>query len=139
MPRQREVQMYRIRRFGVLRTWVSAVMYFVLFAVILVPLLLLAGAAGVRGQPGTEELQELGPLGLALAGLLGSAIYALLAFVFVALTCLLYNLVARFTGGIEVQVERREPPTPAPLPASWNRPQGPGQSWGGSPPLGSAG
>jgi hypothetical protein len=111
----------RIRRFSVVRTaWVAAVMYFVLFAILLVPLLLIAGSTAQTGEFGRDAAEQFGPLGFAAIGLLVALIYAVIGWVFVALTCLLYNFVARFTGGIEVQVERFEPPPPV-GPATWGR------------------
>jgi hypothetical protein len=107
--------MFRIRRFGVVRTAsVVAVMYFVLFALVLVPLLAIAGSVPQSAGPGQDAVRTFGPLGFAAVGLLVALLYAIVGWIFVALACLLYNVVARFTGGIEVQVERFEPPTVAP-------------------------
>jgi hypothetical protein len=40
-----------------------------------------------------------------------------------ALGCLLYNVVASFTGGIAVEVAREAPPAPAPALQGWGQPQ----------------
>ena len=114
--------MFRIRRFGVLRTAsVVAAMYFVLFALVLVPLLFIAGSVPQSGEIGQDAVERFGPLGFAAIGLLVALLYAVVGWIFVALTCLLYNFVARFTGGIEVHVERFEPPAGPPLQATWGR------------------
>ena len=137
----------RIRRFGVLRTSsVVAAMYFVGFAVILVPILLLffaAAPAGPRGSPtGTNPFGALGIVGVLLFAVLIAALYAVIGWVFTAIACLVYNFVARFAGGIEVDVERFGEPAYGspygsatawgPAPASW--PSGPSTQAPGSPP-----
>jgi hypothetical protein len=40
--------------------------------------------------------------------------YGLLGWVFTAIACLIYNLVAGWVGGIEVEVDRPGPPAPPP-------------------------
>jgi hypothetical protein len=34
--------------------------------------------------------------------------YAVIGFLFVALTCLIYNLIARFVGGMEIELENTD-------------------------------
>jgi hypothetical protein len=110
--------MYRIRRFGVMKTaTVAAVMYMVVVAIFVVPFALLVAIAGTG-----DGLQ--GGLGGALVlGVVAIFGYGLLGWVFTALACLIYNLVAGWVGGIEVQVETVAPP-PA-LPAWGTTPQPP--------------
>ena len=71
---------------------VLAVLYFVM-GVVLMPFLLLASRAAPDGRG----------MGLGFA-LVMPVVYALFGYVFVAITCAAYNLVARYTGGIEVDV-----------------------------------
>ncbi len=119
--------MFRIRRFGVVRTaTVVAVAYAIVFAIIAIPLALLALAAP-RGAFGAA----VAVLPFFLFVLL--VVYPLLIWVFTALACLVYNLAARLVGGIEVDVERRPPDAWTAAPA-WS-PDSP-QPWGGSPPWG---
>jgi hypothetical protein len=40
--------------------------------------------------------------------------YGILGWVFTAIACAVYNIVAGWVGGIEVQVEQVTPPTPPP-------------------------
>lgn len=98
--------MYRIRRFGVLRTAnVVALFYLVTFAILIVPVVLLMLLLGTGTGP---RAVQTGPIiGGAIAALL---IYPIIGWVFTAIACLIYNLVARWVGGIEVQVDRVEPP-----------------------------
>jgi len=64
-----------------------------------------------------------GGLGVLAFGALIALFYGAIGWIFTAIACALYNLVAGWTGGIEIQIESVAPP-PAP---SW----GPA---GGSPP-----
>lgn len=123
--------MYRLRRFGVVRTaTVVGLMYALLVGIILMPILLLVGVAGVQTDPATVRIGEpgsdlgagtagpgaLGVAGLLLVGLLAALLYGIVGWILTAIVCLLYNLVARWTGGIEVQVVQAPPPEAMP---SW--------------------
>lgn len=110
--------MFRIRRFAVVRTANTvAVMYVVALLIVVVPVALILVA--------TTPAQD-GPAGVVTAlvtpllALMIAIVYGLLAWVFTALACLLYNLTSRFTGGIAVEAFRDVPPmtaTSAPPPA----------------------
>lgn len=126
--------MYRIRRFGVLRTAnVVALLYLVAFAIIVIPFVLFMLLAGApRGLPAYAVGAALGG---ALAALL---IYPILGWIATAIACLIYNFVARWAGGIEVHVERVAPPGYASgqrgygpaygQPSAWPSSQPPGQT-----------
>ena len=105
--------MFRVRRFSVISTANTvAVMYFVGFLVIFVPAVLFLSIASVTVTTGSG--QETTTFGTSLILLLVLPIfYGLAGWVFTALFCLLYNLTARFTGGIGVDVESRAPTAPA--------------------------
>jgi hypothetical protein len=93
----------RIRRFSVVQTAnVAAIVYLVLFAIFLVPVGLVAGVAGgaIGGNYSAVFLVFV-PL-----------LYAVVAWLLVALACLLYNLCAGWVGGVEFTFED------APLPAA---------------------
>jgi len=49
--------------------------------------------------------------------------YAVVGWLLTAIFCLLYNLAARFTGGIAVEVVREALPPPAPALQGWGEPQ----------------
>lgn len=106
--------MYRIRRFGVIKTaTVVAVMYMLIVAVFVVPFLLLALVfAPTQGSGATG-----GIAGILAFGLLAIFGYGALGWVFTAIGAALYNLAARWVGGIEVQIETVAPPPPLP---AWN-------------------
>ena len=97
--------MYRIRRFGVVKSsTVVAVMYVIVIAVFALPI---AVGVALFGRGDTAG----GAAGVLVLGLLAAAVYGVLGWVFTAIACALYNLV----GGIEVQVEPVAPPPPAPI------------------------
>jgi hypothetical protein len=103
--------MVRIRRFNVLKTsTVVAVMYVVIVAIFAIPFLLIVGIAGVSTNDGPN-------VGI--------------GWVFTAVACLIYNLVAGWIGGIEVEVDRVEPPAPPP---AWMAPGGSPTAPPGPPP-----
>ena len=133
--------MFRIRRFGVLRTaTVVAVMYAIVIAIILIPVLLILAAVGPGRTTGADAGALIG--GVALGGILLLLLYAVVGWIFTALACVVYNVAARFTGSIEVEVERApDPPGPArwgppapPLDATRSAPAAPPQSAVQQPP-----
>lgn len=96
--------MLQITRFGVGQTAkVCAVLYFVVSLVILVPIALfmaVAGSASAMPMPFGGGWVVL---------LVLPFVYAIVGFVGVALSCLLYNLVASRVGGIEMEMGGRVP------------------------------
>ena len=92
--------MFRIRRFGVVRTaTVAALCYLVAFGLLFGIVVVIALAVGPGAMSGAL-------IGGAVAAVL---IYALFGWIFTAVACLVYNFVARWAGGIEVEVERIGP------------------------------
>jgi hypothetical protein len=122
--------MVRIRRFNVIKTaTVVALMYIVIVAIFAIPFLLIFGVAGVSMNGGPEV--GAGLAGILIFGVVISLIYGLLGWVFTAIACLIYNLVAGWVGGIEVEVDRVEPPAPPPV---WMAPGGSPTTPPGPPP-----
>jgi hypothetical protein len=112
--------MYSIRRFGVVRTaTIVAVMYVIVVAIVFVPF---AGIAAIGGTAisGDVATGGAGFVGILLFGLIAAVAYGAFGWVFTALACLLYNVVAGWVGGVEVQLEAVAPPVPPP---AWT-PQG---------------
>lgn len=110
--------MFRVRRFGVIRTAnVAALLYVVMVAIIFVPMTVIVALVAPRsGMVGNA-----GAVAMLLLGVVAALFYGLIGWVFTAIACLLYNFVAGLTGGIEIQIEAVQPPAPAPV-------------WGAPPP-----
>lgn len=101
--------MYRIRRFGIIKTaTIVAVIYMLVVAIFFVPLAILALAA----SPGNAAV---GAVGILVFGLLAAVLYAAVGWIFTAIACALYNLAAGWVGGIEVQVEPVAPVAASPV------------------------
>jgi len=101
--------MYRIRRFGVIKTaTVVAIMYMVIVGVFVAPFALVGLLiAPSQGGAGTAA-------GIVAFGLLAIFGYGLLGWVFTAVAAAIYNLAARWVGGIEVEIEHVVSPAPPP-------------------------
>jgi hypothetical protein len=95
--------MVRIKRIGVLQTAkLAAILYFIFSAIIMIPIGLISIFAGSAFGGGS------GLFGGIFGGtfmIIMPIIYAVLGFIFVAIACLIYNLVAKFVGGIEIELE----------------------------------
>jgi hypothetical protein len=84
---------YRIRRFGIQSTALTVgILYFVI-ALLILPFFYLA----TRSAPG-QALPG-------FAFVLGPFIYAVFGYVFTAIACGLYNLIAGWSGGVSVTLE----------------------------------
>jgi hypothetical protein len=102
--------MVRIRRFNILKTaTVVALMYMVVVAIIVVPFGLLLAVAGTAAQPQGGGVAA--AIVLAVVAIFG---YGLVGWIFTAIACAIYNVVAGWVGGIEVEVEQVTPPQPLP-------------------------
>ena len=111
--------MFRIRRFGVIRTSnVVAFFYIVIVALIFVPIAAIVAVA----TPANQSIGGFGAAGVLVFGLLAAILYGIIGWIFTALACLLYNFAAGMIGGIEIQLEAVEPPTPVPAWGSANVP-----------------
>jgi hypothetical protein len=103
--------MFRIRRFGVLKTaTVVAVMYMLIVAVFVIPLALI----GLLIAPSQGSGAGSTIAGIVTLGVVAIFGYGLLGWVFTAIAAAVYNLAAGWVGGIEVQVETVAPPPPLP-------------------------
>lgn len=123
--------MFRIRRFGVIRTSnVVAFFYLVIVAVIFVPIAAFVAVAAPANQS-FGGFGAAGALGVLFVGLLAAIFYGIFGWIFTALACLLYNFAARMIGGIEIQLEAVEPPTPVP---AWGSANVPPEASGTPPP-----
>ena len=104
--------MVRLTRFGVVRTAsVAAIVYLILSAIIFIPVALIVGTTPVTviDQNGQAVSMRIPPLLFLFLPL----VYAAVGWVFTALACLIYNLAAWVTGGIEFEaVPVAGPPAP---------------------------
>ncbi|HEX5578767.1 MAG TPA: hypothetical protein VFY43_03790 [Candidatus Limnocylindria bacterium] len=106
--------MVRLTRFGVVRTAsVAAIVYLIFSAIIFIPVALIVGTTPITvvdqfGQPVTTRISPIVFLFLPL-------IYAVVGWVFTALACLIYNLAAWITGGIEFEAVAVAPAPPSPV------------------------
>lgn len=96
--------MFRIRRFGVIRTAnVFAILYLLMTLVFVLPFLVILAVAGpmtVTDQFGQSSRLDVSPLFLLLIPLA----YAVIGWIVTVLFSFLYNLAARLTGGVEMQL-----------------------------------
>jgi len=123
--------MYRIRRFGVMKTaTVVAIMYMVIVGVFVVPFALLALLVAPTQSSGFS-----GAGGILIFALIAIFGYGLLGWVFTAVAAAIYNLSARWVGGIEVEIETVAPPPPLP---AWSTTMGPPPTTQNAPPTSSA-
>jgi hypothetical protein len=110
--------MVRIRRFSVIRTAnVLAVIYLIVTAIFAIPFALILSASPMTytDQLGQTYSYSISPIFVLLVPFL----YAGFGWVFTAIGCLIYNLAARFTGGVEFQaVSVDVAPAPAAGPAT---------------------
>jgi hypothetical protein len=92
--------MHEIKSFGVFQNAkFAAVMYLVISAVIVIPLTFIMMAfAGDRANP------------FGLLALLLPILYAIIGFIFTAIGCWVYNLIASMVGGIEVEIVAKVEP-----------------------------
>lgn len=97
--------MKRVKRFGVLQTAkTAAVIYFLVSLVIFIPLGLIFTVIG--GFSGRE--MPFMPFAGGFMFFFVPFFYAIAGFVVVAVGCLVYNLVAQWTGGIELEIDMED-------------------------------
>ena len=91
--------MKRIKKFGVYQTAkVTAIIYFIVAAFFMIPLGLISSMFSDEMFPGM-------PFGGGVFFIFMPFFYGIFAFVITAIGCVVYNLIARWTGGIEVEIE----------------------------------
>lgn len=97
--------MVRIRRFGVIRTANLAAIAFALFTlIVIIPFVIILFAAGpISFTDRTGQSVDFS--GSPLLLLFVPLAYAIIGWVVTALWCLVYNLAAALTGGVEIQLE----------------------------------
>jgi len=84
---------------------------------IFVPFLLIAGLAGFLAGNDKAAFPFAGVAGVVFA-ILAPLIYGAMGFVFGAISALIYNLVAKWVGGLELEVTLKAPPFVAASPSA---------------------
>ena len=98
----------KLKRIAPVQLGIVAGVFYALMALILVPFFLLAAVASVFAPhpEGSGSMQAGIGIGLGLVfAVLAPILYGAMGFIFGALAGLVYNLVAKWTGGIEFEVE----------------------------------
>lgn len=99
-----------------------AALYMIGAAIFAIPLLLIAAMIGASANgPGASGP---GIVGFGFGALVLILLYGIMVWITTAIGCGLYNLAARWFGGIEVEVERVAPATPPAGMPAWTT-QGP--------------
>jgi hypothetical protein len=102
--------MHIIKSVGVLSVAKIMGLIYGCLGLIAIPFFLLIGLAG--SLAGKQQSPFAGMIGLVLA-LLAPILYGVMWFIMGAIGAALYNLFAKWIGGIEVQVQSDTPPLPA--------------------------
>ena|SRR5882672_1011287 len=105
--------MYSIRSVGVLSVAKIMGSVYLALGLIFCPIFLLAGVAGMMAG-GREGM--FGGVGIAVMAILLPLLYGAMGFVFGAIGALLYNLFAKWVGGIEIQLQASQPAVVQPGP-----------------------
>jgi hypothetical protein len=102
--------MVRIRRFGVIRTAnLAAIAFALLTLIFIIPFAVILFAAGPISFTDRATGQSVDFGGSPLLLLLVPLAYAILGWIVTALWCLVYNLAAALTGGVEMQLDGDAP------------------------------
>lgn len=103
--------MYKVKSIGVLSVAKIMGAMYTLLGLILMPFVLIMSMIGAMA--GRHE-NPLGAIGGVVLAICLPIVYGVMGFVVGAISCLLYNLMARWLGGNEFEVQA----PPVPLPAS---------------------
>jgi hypothetical protein len=91
--------MKRIKRIGVFQTSkVAAIILFVIALIFMIPFSLIGTFAGHAAGP-------FFPFAGGFFIIIFPILYGVMGFIMTAISCAIYNLVAKWTGGIEVEIE----------------------------------
>ncbi|HEV7839885.1 MAG TPA: hypothetical protein VGO75_17570 [Gemmatimonadaceae bacterium] len=88
---------YRIKRFGIASTALTVAMIYFVLGLIIAPLVFMVS----RNAPADQKLPG-------LIFVLGPFFYAVFGYVFAAIGCWLYNIIAGWTGGVALTLEPGE-------------------------------
>lgn len=93
--------MKRVKRFGVYQTSkVAAIIMFFVSFIFMIPFVLIGGIFR-NSFPGF-------PMGGGAFFIVMPILYAVIGFIMTAISCAIYNLIAQWTGGIEIEFETED-------------------------------
>lgn len=96
------MSMQRVKRIGVAQTsLVAGIALFFISLIFVIPMGLFMGVAGAFAGPHMPGLPFTGVAFMIIMPFL----YAIIGFITTAISCLVYNMVAKWTGGIEIDIE----------------------------------
>jgi hypothetical protein len=95
----------RLKRVGALKAGVVLGVLCALFGLLLIPVILLAGTAGLATAREAGNDVPFASLFLGLGSLLIPVFYAVFGFVCGVIYAAIYNLVAKWTGGLDLTLE----------------------------------
>jgi hypothetical protein len=112
--------MYTVKSVGVLSVAKIAAFTYASMALIFAPFVLIAAALGAFA--GGREAAAFGMVGAVLLAIVLPVVYGLMGFVFGALSAFIYNLIAGWVGGIQLQLQAPQvfaaAAAPAPYPSA---------------------
>jgi len=100
----------RIKRIGPLQAGKMLGVLYAAMGLIFIPFFAIAGLAGAFAQHAQGQSQSVAPFALTagvmmILSLLFPIFYGVMGFIFGVISAAIYNLVAQWIGGIEVEVE----------------------------------
>jgi hypothetical protein len=94
--------MKRVKRFGVYQTSkVAAIIMFFIALIFMIPFGLIGGLIGGVAGNGFSGF----PFGGGFFFIVMPFLYGIIGFIMTAISCLIYNLIAKWTGGIELEFD----------------------------------
>lgn len=101
--------LHRIRRVGVYQTSIVVAALYGLVGLLFAPFIWLMGR--LPATEGAATLEPMGSMGaMSIVFAIGAPIlYAVIGFITTAIACVIYNLLAKLTGGIEIELVVAEP------------------------------
>ncbi len=104
--------MQTIRSVGILSVAKILGVLYACIALVFVPFFLIFAALGLMANPGDNPMNAFGTAGLVLLACMMPVLYGAMGFVGGAIAAFGYNLLAKWLGGIQIELQLM-PPSPA--------------------------
>lgn len=116
--------MYIVRSVGVLSVAKISGCIYAVMALIFVPFVLMAGLMGALGalaNSGSHDnpIAAFGAVGMVLLAIFIPIFYGIFGFIAGLIGALLYNLMAKWVGGFEIELQQPAPVPAAPAASAW--------------------